>query len=402
MFALILEIILLGIDAIISAVGKMLMSCGDHIINGVFQTFVYYLGIGKNSAYVEAISERGIFFNGVCVIAGTLAFAICIYGFLIENLDFHTYDGWDRVIRLLIRIALISIMLAFIPDILEQVEKLIINANAYIGEQEVALLGSESLLNRTYSPTYGGKIGSYWPGTATTAGGVNINFNNELLKDTNLSISGLAGAWTTFNSWFSVITIPTDGICPIQPAAGYPSAITEAAKTSSSIMTGLRLSVIFEPASFIYVCWCVLTHCIAIIAMIALTVLILKKIFKMALNLLVPFIELRILLTCFPIGLAFYASHSTQHVAQSYVRNLFKTGLQFAFKILVIIVMGLTGTALLSRIDIMSWVDATTVNQLTYGHANDIVKLFMSLMVLTVTEMALDRTEHLSAKVFGG
>lgn len=423
MFSVILELIMYALDKIVSTLGTLFMVIAGQIITGVFNAFFGLLELNGHSA--ASLTWAPKIFDSALIIAYTLTFVICIYGFLIENLDFHTYDGWDRVIRLLLRIVIVSILIAASGEILRAGRSIILGVNELAASQENVYLG------HTYS--LGEAIGSFWPGlkyassasalsgtsvsVATAPNGVRINFEDDtdwhglsgllsvlpLASVTSAIFSALMNAFGTSASesdW-------TSWTYPVTPTYTTMNAgVDNAANSFSSGVVDVFTAGIFDVRSFIIALWIVFTHIVGIVVVVALTVLILKKIFKMALNLIVPFLEFYVLASLLPIGLSFYASHSTQHVGQSYVRNFIKTGLQIAFKIFVLIAISAIGTALLSKLNLSTLIGSggvhTLFNQLTCGHADDVSNLFSALITLTVAEMALDRTEHLSAKVFGG
>lgn len=407
MLSWVVEWLIAGFDLCVTVIGSWIMEIINKLITGMFNGFFYMLDTGGGST--AWLSWRPTIFNSALTIAYMLTFCICVYGFLIENLDFHTYDGWDRVIRLLIRIVVVTIMISASESILRAGRDVIVGANQLIASKDTFFLpgapyssGSAIGTYGTYAVTY-----SFWPGTKpTSAAGLDINFSNDVTSPATSPTSAWASytAMTSIGSMINAFSKSTDAAL-LKPTIGYPTELSSnplllaASGTANLVLLGL-----FNAKNFILSLWTAVTHLIGILAIIILSVLILKKAFKIALNIAVPFLEFNILASLCPIGLSFYASHSTQHVGQSYVRSFIKTGLQAGFKILVLGAVGILGAGIVGRLDpagMLSGDPMTHLNYLTCGHANDIILLFTSLVSISLAELAIERTDQLAGKVFG-
>ncbi len=68
-------------------------------------------------------------------------------------------------------------------------------------------------------------------------------------------------------------------------------------------------------------------YTLTVILVFVLALSVCKKLFKFIVDFILPYIEFGVLIFFVPIGLAFYAARSTQHVGQSYFRKLFNVGI---------------------------------------------------------------------------
>lgn len=283
-------------------------------------------------------------------IAGYLALFFVIYGFVIENLDFHTYDGWDRVIRLLIRCAII------IP-----------------------------LTNRAY-------IIAEYIGSATTA------FKSMIMSEVYQGVSGTGTIFTstdgteTTTNFFNMYVMPSfDRICNDEMWDSLSSLEDSFGARLGGFALGGPLVALFLSA---------IVRIIVSVFVVIVGVMIVKKVLEIAQIALIPVIEFKILYFFAPVAIAFYGSHATQHVGQSYLRNLLVVGMENAIRLLILVTVYTKLGWIWSSFSAIftSWHAGVDGNSL--GFEVTIGTVLLVFIKLSLVKTLFERTNSISAKVF--
>lgn len=400
MFSAILELILIALDKILSNIANPLLEIANDIGNNVWHGISNIFTKNYFTADYEA-------FKSLTLIAYTLVIVICIYGFLVENLDFHTYDGWDRVIRFFLRLVIVSILMTSCMSIFQSANEALTNTNKLILNyynntwlQDMPVSAAENIPSEGH---FSGIPYPYWPGETISE----LDFTDDIEWNLGELVLNSTGSVPAIIADLVNMATEDRTALPLDPDAsqvGIPNDLARviADNTWSKYLVG----GFFNISDFILVLWAVVTHLIAMIACCALVFLIIKKTFKIGINLIIPSIEFFVLSAAFPIGLSFFASHSTQHVGQGYIRWLAKTGLQLGVKgallsaVLWVARIFRTNGILNPRFLLSSRVQGY-LNQLTCGYGNVIIALAGSLILIFIADMVIEKGEHFMSKIWG-
>lgn len=323
--------------------GEIYNAC-NNVARGFFHAALNFISIngGQSSQSNATIFALGI---GPIIsdIAIALATLIVIYGFIVENLDFHTYDGWDRVIRFLIRLCVI-----------------------------VPLVQGFK---------FDGKIFMYVRQIVN-------NFNKVLL-------TGHQGTWDVSNiehfyfpSFTNTISMDNyDAITSAIHASSFYVGI------STGIWNGILIDV-FAPA---------IAKLVYIIIFAFLGFITIKKGVKLFTMVFPYAVELKIMCMFFPIAIAFFGSHSTQHVAQSYLRRFFAVSLTGAMYVLV----ALTFTLFHSATDVSLILNSIVADgglgifSTIAGSMDDIWGISTTLLRLSILEQLWTKADQYAGHVYG-
>lgn len=316
--------------------------------------FANYYG----STEAPALGNLSGLYGGIQGIAVALALFLLIYGFIVENLDFHIQDGWNIVIRFLVKVALITPAIYAWPKI-------------------------------------GGMIINIVNGFKSNGNGIASGFNTEsILKSLFYIPSG--GDLTSFTQ------AGVDGFSGKATLTGLGSSLMEIISFGFGAEVGISNWLSDYVPSVM--------HLVACVLIIVLTFSVVKKMFKVLIDFSLPYIEFAVLITFVPLAIAFYASRSTMNIGQRYFRKLVSIGCLNSFRLLGLYAITKLPTilgfhnGLTDVVGSYTQINVASVNidvMLPGSSWTVLVLLIVSVLSIHIAEAFLNKSEQLIGTVLG-